>query len=261
MQHNSCAGTNNKVIHKTSYTKVFCATIETIEVVCRMRGEEMPSYQINLVEDEKSLAQILKAYLEKEGWKVNVFTSGEDALEHIDEQCHLWILDIMLPGIDGYEVLKKIKNESNAPVIFISARDRDLDRVVGLELGGDDYLAKPFLPRELVIRSRKLLKLVYEQKYTKKVAICGYDIDFLNRKVSDAKEQIELTTKEMDVVFLLAEHENEILERETILHHVWGEDYFGSTRAVDDVIRRIRKKMPRLNLETIYGYGYRIVHS
>ena len=158
-------------------------------------------------------------------------------------------------------ILKKIKSTSNTPVIFISARDQDLDRIVGLELGGDDYLSKPFLPRELVIRTRKLLKLVYEQHLSKKLEVCGYTIDFINRKINDRNEKIELTTKEMDVVLLLAEHVNEVLQRETILEHVWGADYFGSTRAVDDVIRRIRKKMPRLNLETVYGYGYRIIRS
>lgn len=218
-------------------------------------------YTINLVEDETNLAKILKTYLEKEGWDVNVFFSGEEALRHLEEPCHLWILDIMLPGIDGYEILKKIKSTSHTPVIFISARDQDLDRIVGLELGGDDYLSKPFLPRELVIRTRKLLKLVYEQHLSKKLEVCGYTIDFINRKINDRNEKIELTTKEMDVVLLLAEHVNEILQRETILEHVWGADYFGSTRAVDDVIRRIRKKMPRLNLETVYGYGYRIIRS
>ncbi len=221
----------------------------------------MSQYCINLVEDEVNLANILKTYLEKEGWEVNVFSSGEDAIQQLDAPCHLWILDIMLPGIDGYEILKKIKSTSNIPVIFISARDQDLDRIVGLELGGDDYLAKPFLPRELVIRSRKLLKLFYEQDLSKTLEVCGYVIDFINRKITEGTERIELTTKEMDVVLLLSEHLNEILKRETILHHVWGDDYFGSTRAVDDVIRRIRKKMPRLNLETVYGFGYRIIRS
>lgn len=219
----------------------------------------MSNYQINLVEDEQSLARILKTYLEKEGWQVNVFHNGEDALEQLHTPCHLWILDIMLPGIDGYEVLKKIKSNSDTPVIFISARDQDLDRIVGLELGGDDYLSKPFLPRELVIRARKLLKLFHEQHQSKTVELCGYSIDFIKRKIKSKDEEIELTTKEMDVVLLLVGHLNEILKRETILQHVWGEDYFGSTRAVDDVVRRIRKKMPRLNLETVYGYGYRIV--
>lgn len=221
----------------------------------------MTQYTINLVEDEENLAKILSTYLQKEGWDVHVFSSGEEALKHLNDPCHLWILDIMLPGIDGYELLKKIKATSNAPVIFISARDQDLDRIVGLELGGDDYLSKPFLPRELVIRTRKLLKLVYEQDLSKKLEVCGYTIDFINRKIHDDNERIDLTTKEMDVVLLLAEHMNEVLERETILEHVWGPDYFGSTRAVDDVIRRIRKKMPRLNLETVYGYGYRIIRS
>ena len=222
----------------------------------------METYKINLVEDEENLAQILKTYLEKEGWHVHVFSNGEEALEWLHEPCHLWILDIMLPGIDGYEMLKKIKNHNDSiPVIFISARDQDLDRIVGLELGSDDYLAKPFLPRELVIRAKKLLRLVYAQKQAKTMEVSGYLIDFPNRKIADGDKLIELTTKEMDVVLFLIDHVNETLDREKILYHVWGNDYYGSTRAVDDVIRRIRKKMPRLNLETVYGYGYRVIAS
>ena len=145
----------------------------------------MANYQINLVEDEESLSQILKAYLVKEGWDVTVFTNGEDALEHVDEPCHLWILDIMLPGVDGYEILKKIKSDGDTPVIFISARDQDLDRIIGLELGSDDYLAKPFLPRELVIRAKKLLKRVYEQRQMKTMELSGYMVDLSNRKIKD----------------------------------------------------------------------------
>ncbi|MGG1685635.1 response regulator transcription factor [Pseudalkalibacillus sp. NRS-1564] len=216
-------------------------------------------YKIHLVEDEENLVQILKTYMEKEGFQVKAFMSGEEALESIHESCHLWILDIMLPGIDGYELLKKIKAEDDVPVIFISARDEDLDRIVGLELGSDDYIAKPFMPRELIIRAKKLLKRVYQQSSQKRFEIVEYEIDPVSRKVLDRGEPVELTTKEMDLILFLVEHVNQTLSREQILVQVWGDDYVGSDRAVDDVIRRVRKKMPRMNLETSYGLGYRLI--
>ncbi|RYD03366.1 hypothetical protein N752_20130 [Desulforamulus aquiferis] len=121
-------------------------------------------FTIFIVEDEKNLSQILSHYLEKEGWQVRPFENGQSALQAIQERPHLWILDIMLPDIDGYQLLRRIREESpDVPVIFISARDADIDRIMGLEMGSDDYLAKPFLPRELVIRSHRLLERVYNK--------------------------------------------------------------------------------------------------
>lgn len=220
----------------------------------------MAHYSVHLVEDEENLAQVLKTYMEKEGWDVRVFHDGDAVLPYINSEVHLWVLDIMIPGVDGYQLLKRIKDERDVPVIFISARDQDLDRILGLELGSDDYLAKPFLPKELIIRAKKLLSRVYESgAQLKPYHVSGYDIDPLKRKITTDHEEIELTTKEMDVVLYLLENLGETRPREEILRTVWGEDYFGSDRAVDDVIRRVRKKMPKLDLETMYGAGYRIV--
>jgi two-component system, OmpR family, response regulator CssR len=221
-------------------------------------------YSIILVEDEEDLAQVLKAYLDKEGWNVSVYFKGEEALKKAETSPpHLWILDIMLPGMDGYEMIKEIKKNSDVPVIFISARDQDLDRIVGLELGSDDYLAKPFMPRELVIRVKKLLRRIYETgvRMPQTIEITGYAIDPISRKITRDGELINLTSKEIDVLLYLIENKGKARKREEILEAVWGDDYFGSERAVDDVIRRVRKKMPRINLETVYGSGYRIIPS
>ncbi|HET7578715.1 MAG TPA: response regulator transcription factor [Bacillales bacterium] len=221
----------------------------------------MAQYLINLVEDEKNLAQVLKSYMEKEGWNVRMFHDGESVISHTDDDVHLWVLDIMLPGVDGYQLLKRIKASRDVPVIFISARDQDLDRILGLELGSDDYLAKPFSPKELVIRAKKLLNRIYENNHTqvKVFHVSGYEIDPLKRRVSEENgDEVELTTKEMDLLLYLLESLGETKSREAILKAVWGEDYFGSDRAVDDVIRRVRKKMPHLDLETMYGSGYRV---
>jgi two-component system response regulator CssR len=165
--------------------------------------------------------------------------------------------------MDGYEIIKEIKKNSDIPVIFISARDQDLDRIVGLELGSDDYLAKPFMPRELVIRVKKLLTRIYEtgNRIPQIIEITGYTIDPISRKIMREGEMINLTGKEIDVLLYLIENKGKSRKREEILEYVWGDDYFGSERAVDDVIRRVRKKMPRLNLETVYGAGYRIIPS
>lgn len=219
------------------------------------------AFKINLVEDEESLASVLKAYLEKEGWNVSVFQSAEEALNYLHNGVHLWILDIMLPGMSGYDLIKKIKeNHSEQPVIFISARDQDLDKIKGLELGSDDYLAKPFLPKELVIRARNLLHRVYGQGiHESLLTISKYQIDILHRKVFDDDKLIELTSKEFDVLLYLVENANVSKSREEILREIWGIDYVGSDRAVDDVVRRIRKKLNRLSLETVYGSGYRVV--
>lgn len=216
------------------------------------------TYKIYLVEDDKNLNLILKSYLEKEGFIVQSFLNGQNALQCIESPPDLWILDIMLPDIDGYQLIKEIKAvDPNSPVIFISARDADIDRVLGLELGSEDYLPKPFLPRELVIRTKNLLNRLNPVKENI-FHLRPYIINPNSRTVSLSGSIIDLTTKEYDLIMLLSENPNMALSREQILTNIWGDDYFGSDRVVDDLVRRLRKKMPDLNLETIYGYGYRV---
>lgn len=217
------------------------------------------SYKIYLVEDDKNLNLILSTYLKKEGWEISSFFTGEEALNAIKTPPDLWILDIMLPDIDGYQIIKEIKSTTpNIPVIFISARDADIDRILGLELGSDDYLSKPFLPRELVIRTKKLLERVYKTPM-EIINIPPYTIDEKSRRVKKGEDIINLTSKEFDLLAFFIKNRNQALSREQILKCLWGEDYFGTDRVVDDLVRRLRKKMPELNIETIYGYGYRMI--
>ncbi|WP_077369101.1 response regulator transcription factor [Anaerosalibacter sp. Marseille-P3206] len=219
------------------------------------------SFRIYLVEDDNNLNLVLTSYLEKEGWKVSAFLTGEEAKKAINDPPDLWILDIMLPDINGYQLIQEIKLVSpNVPVIFISARDQDIDRVVGLELGSDDYLPKPFLPRELVIRTRNLLERVYGTD-SQIQEIPPYSIDSGSRTVKLKDDILDLTSKEFDLLVYFVENQGLALSREQILNSIWGEDYFGTDRVVDDLVRRLRKKMPKLNLETIYGYGYRMIKS
>ncbi|TDF94507.1 response regulator transcription factor [Paenibacillus piri] len=227
-------------------------------------------YRIYLVEDEPNLNQVLASYLRNEGWEVEAFSDGGEARKAIGSRPHLWILDIMLPGVDGYQLIREIKADSEKlPVIFISARDADMDRVVGLELGSDDYLAKPFLPRELVIRTRKLLERIYGDRHEQAEAaapspvhlIAPYRIEEQARRVLDEQEscEMELTSKEFDLLVYFAAHAGQLMERGQVLDSVWGDDYYGSDRVVDDLVRRLRRKLPQLRLETVYGYGYRLV--
>ena len=218
--------------------------------------------KVFLVEDEDDLNKVLTSYLKKENWIVKSFTDGESAISSIDEQPDLWILDIMLPDIDGYEIIREIKQRTpNIPVIFISARDAQIDRVVGLDMGSDDYLAKPFLPRELVIRAKRILQRSHSiTENTENIKISNYIIDFTKRKVLDDKnEEIDLTSKEFDMIAFFAKNANNAFSREKLLEKIWGYDYFGSERVVDDLIRRLRKKIPGIDIETIYGYGYRMI--
>lgn len=219
------------------------------------------SYRIYLVEDDENLNLVLTSYLKKEGWNVVSFLNGLDAERSILTPPDLWILDIMLPDIDGYQLIKEIKSATpNIPVIFISARDADIDRVVGLELGSDDYLPKPFLPRELVIRARNLLDRFSASASTIS-NLHPYTINDNSRIVKLGEKIIDLTSKEYDLLIYFAKNPSIALSREQILDHVWGNDYFGSDRVVDDLVRRLRKKMPDLDVETVYGYGYRVNKS
>ena len=216
-------------------------------------------YTVVLVEDEVDLNSLIKAYLEKNGYKVVCFLNGEDAMEHIDMNAHLWILDIMLGGtISGFDIIKKIReNNQEIPVIFTSARDQDLDKIIGLELGSDDYITKPYSPKELVLRVNNIIKRVYT-KDLQKMMYEEYTIDIDKRLVLKNNKTINLTTLEFDLLYMFITNKNKSFSRDDILNHVWGSDYFGSDRVVDDLIRRLRKKMPKLNINTIYGYGYRL---
>ena len=169
----------------------------------------------------------------------------------------------MLPGIiSGYDLIKIIKKENeNMPIIFTSARDQDIDKIMGLELGSDDYLAKPYSIRELVLRVKKILNRVYKitNNIKNEEKIECYTIDKDRRSVYYNQELISLTSKEYDLLIYLLDNPNKALSRETIIDSVWGDGYFGSDRVVDDLMRRLRQKMPELSVETIYAYGYRLI--
>ncbi len=215
---------------------------------------------IALVEDEKDLNNLIRTYLEKEGYNVVSYYDGESTINNISKDVDLWILDIMLGDtISGYDIIKKIREENpDVPVIFTSARDKDLDKIIGLELGSDDYIAKPYSPKELVLRVGNIIKRVYS-KEKQKLTYKDYTIDLEKRMVLHKEESINLTTLEFDLLYMFVTNINKSFSRDDILNNIWGENYFGTDRVVDDLVRRLRKKMPELDINTIYGYGYRLL--
>ena len=218
-------------------------------------------YKICLVEDEKNLNDLIKSYLELAGYEVMQYYSGTDALNHITDKVDLWILDIMLgDNVSGYDIIKKLRESKEVPVIFTSARDQDLDKIIGLELGSDDYVTKPYSPKELVLRVNNIIKRTYNTQ-TEKIAYETYEIDIDKRTVKENDKEISLTTLEFDLLIMFLKNKNISFSRNQILKNVWGDDYFGSDRVVDDLVRRVRKKLPKLKIKSIYGYGYRMSWS
>ncbi|WP_042220425.1 response regulator transcription factor [Oceanobacillus manasiensis] len=222
------------------------------------------NYHIGVVEDDPNIQNIVTAYLKKEGFEVSLSDSAEKAWEVWENRKpDMWILDIMLPGMDGYEFCKKIRNESEVPIIIISAKDDEIDKILGLELGGDDYLTKPFSPRELIARIKRLFKRSAPRKNMENedkeiIKTLHMEIYKSERRIFYKGNELDVTTKEYDMLVFLTENVNRAFSREDLLVRVWGDDYFGSDRAVDDLIKRIRKKLPNLPLETVWGYGYRL---
>lgn len=218
-------------------------------------------YTVCLVEDEVALSNVVKAYLERAGYKVICFTKGSEAINYIGNKVDIWILDIMLgDDVNGYDVIKAIREQNeDVPVIFTSARDQELDKIFGLELGSDDYMTKPYSSKELVLRVNKIIKRVYKDE--NQINIINYEdytINLDKRTVEQNKSNIKLTTLEFDLLVLLIKNKGKCFTRDEILNSVWGSNYFGTDRVVDDLIRRLRKKLNKLNIEAVYGYGYRL---
>lgn len=214
---------------------------------------------ICVVEDEKDLNNLVAQYLRKEGYEVRSYYTYEEASAHVqDDDVHLWILDIMLDDKSGFDLIEEIRLQgTEIPVIFMSARDKEFDRIIGLEKGSDDYITKPFSPKEMVLRVNNIIKRAYKDD-NNRISIDGYELDEEQRKIYYDNNEIELTTKEFDLLMMFIKNKGIAFSRDKILENVWDENYFGSDRVVDDTLRRLRKKLPNLNIHTIYGYGYRL---
>ena len=219
-------------------------------------------YTVCLVEDELALSNIVKLYLERAGYEVICFSKGSEAINYIGNKVDIWILDIMLgDDISGYNVIKAIREKDElVPVIFTSARDQELDKIFGLELGSDDYMTKPYSSKELVLRVNNIIKRVYKdnKQNNNVIKYNDYSIDTEKRIVTLDEKEVKTTTLEFDLLVLFLKNINVCFSREDIIQKVWGNDYYGTDRVVDDLIRRVRKKLPKVKIEAVYGYGYRL---
>lgn len=217
----------------------------------------MPS-SIVLIEDDDAIAEMLVTFFARDA-VIRRYATGEDGLAQLRRQVpDVVLLDLNLPGMDGIEVCRAIRTFSNVPVIMLTARDGEIDKVVGLEIGADDYVTKPFSPRELGARMKAVLRRVNDQADQKTLIESGnWVIDAGRREVRNGDDTTRPTAKEFDLLWYLAEQAGLVLSRQQILESVWGYDYFGETRTVDVHVRQLRKKLPDIPIETVWGVGYR----
>lgn len=218
---------------------------------------------ILLVDDEANIVDLARMYLEREGYRVEAAHDGTHALLKTERlQPALVVLDIMLPEVDGFEVCRKIRVDSDVPIIMLTARDEDIDKIVGLELGADDYLTKPFNPRELVARVKAILRR--SERTARKESplhVGDVTVDPASREVRVAGDLVALRTKEFDLLFTLVENRNVVLSREQLLNLVWGYDFYGQTRTVDVHVAHLRKRLAnsqQVAIETVTGVGYKL---
>jgi DNA-binding response OmpR family regulator len=214
---------------------------------------------ILLVEDEPSVGELVRGYLSRNGYRVVWVRSGEDALVELERHpLRMVILDIGLPGIDGFDVCRQIRGRSQVPILMLTARDEEPDRVVGLEVGADDYLTKPFSPRELVARMKAIFRRTEPQEHRDSVALGDVQLDRESRDVTVGGEPVELTAKEFDLLAFFMANAGVVVSRDTLLDRVWGQEYPGGTRTVDVHVAQLRRKLGRPDLiRTLRGAGYK----
>ncbi len=226
----------------------------------------MSNELVLVVDDEKTLVKALSFSLEKEGFQVEQAYDGEEALKKVFElKPDIVVLDLMLPELDGFEVCRQLRKKTDIPIIMLTARSEDIDKVLGLELGADDYLTKPFNSRELVARIKAILRrsLAREEESKKHIKIGNMQVDLLQYRVRVDDKDINLTSKEFALLSFLAANAGNVYSREQLLEKVWGYDYYGDVRTVDVHVRHLREKIesdpgnPEL-LITVWGTGYKI---
>ena len=223
--------------------------------------------KILIVDDDENIAELVALYLVKELYETKIAHDGEEALRlFLSERPDMVLLDIMLPGIDGYEVLKEIRKQSQTPVIMLSAKGEVFDKVLGLELGADDYMEKPFDSKELVARVKAVLRRYHQVAETpvkdveRKVSFPDLEINITNYTVTHNGARVDMPPKELELLYCLASAPNRVFTREQLLDQIWGYEYAGDTRTVDVHIKRIREKLSdhdRWSIATIWGVGYK----
>ena len=221
---------------------------------------------ILVADDEANIRELVTLYLEKEGFSVITASDGRAAVNSAREfHPDLIVLDLMMPELSGYEVCRELRRDSDVPILMLTARGDDVDRIVGLELGADDYLGKPFHPRELTARVKAILRRsgATAQRETGSVVVGPLSIDWRRHVVTLDGAELRLRNKEFDLLRQLAEHEGIVLSREQLLETVWGYDYYGETRTVDVHVNQLRRKLTTdaIAIETVRGVGYKLVQT
>jgi DNA-binding response OmpR family regulator len=221
------------------------------------------SHSILIVEDEASIASFIAMYLKKAGFAVRVAPNGEDAIEKaIAEGPSLVVLDLMLPDMDGIEVCRRVRQRSDVPILMLTARDEDIDKIIGLEVGADDYLTKPFNPGELVARVKSILRRANPARReleTSVLELGDLKIDAGRREVTVDGDSVQLAPKEFDLLWELLDHRGLVLTRDQLLERVWGYTFAGDTRTVDVHVRQLRRKLgDACPVVTVWGVGYKV---
>jgi DNA-binding response OmpR family regulator len=218
---------------------------------------------ILVVEDESSIASFVALYLKNAGYVVRTAANGSEALAQVGQEMPgLIVLDLMLPDIDGIEVTKRIRQSSDVPILMLTARDEDVDKIIGLEVGADDYLTKPFNPRELVARVKSILRRAAPERRERESDTIGHGdlhIDAGRREVKVGDQEVQLAPKEFDLLWELLDHRGLVLTRDQLLERVWGYTFAGDTRTVDVHVRQLRRKLGEASpIVTVWGVGYKV---
>ena len=224
----------------------------------------MNKIRILLVDDDPNISHLIDLYLTKEGFEVTAAARGDEALKMFKASPpNLMLLDIMLPGMDGWQVCREVRKVSNIPVIMLTAKDETFDKVLGLELGADDYIVKPFEPKELVARIKAVIRRYQSADAPEKeLAFPGLTINISSYTVSYQGKNLEMPPKELELLYFLANHAGQVFTREQLLEQVWGYDYFGDSRTVDVHVKRLREKLAGCEeygwtIKTVWGVGYK----
>ena len=226
----------------------------------------MMKTKILLVDDDPNIRQLVNLYLEKEGFEVTMADRGDTALKLFHQSPpNLMLLDLMLPGMDGWQVCREVRKTSNIPIIMLTAKDETFDKVLGLELGADDYIVKPFDMKELVARIKAVLRRFQQPESGgegKELAFPGLTVNLSQYAVNYMGRELEMPPKELELLYFLASHPNQVFTREQLLEQVWGYDYFGDSRTVDVHVKRLREKLEGGEqmgwlIKTVWGVGYK----
>jgi DNA-binding response OmpR family regulator len=221
------------------------------------------SQSVLVVEDEASIASFVSLYLKNAGYEVRTAANGTEALASAErDKPSLIVLDLMLPDIDGIEICRRIRQKSDVPILMLTARDEDVDKIIGLEVGADDYLTKPFNPRELVARVKSILRRSTPERKERESDVIQHGnlvVDAGRREVKVKAEEVQLAPKEFDLLWELLDHRGLVLTRDQLLERVWGYTFAGDTRTVDVHVRQLRRKLGEASpIVTVWGVGYKV---